>query len=106
MLRALIWVLEVIAVLWLLRFLVRMVAGWLGFPQGSPRFGRDRAPRPGSPFPAQPRMAPRELKKDPQCGTYVSPELAIQSRYRGEELYFCSRECEQKFLQVQSEKPA
>lgn len=106
MLRVLLWVLEVVAILWLLRVLWRTAAGWLGFPQGSTQFENGRPPQPGDPVAAGPRLSPRELKKDPQCGTYVSPELSIRARFRDEELHFCSRECEQKFFQIQSEKSA
>ena len=106
MLRVLLWVLEIVAILWLLRFLWRMAANWLGFPEGSPQFESGRPPQRGDPVSTGPRLSPRELKKDPQCGTYVSPELSIRARFRGEELHFCSRECEQKFFQVQSGKSA
>ena len=106
MFRILIWVLQVVAVLWLLRFLLRTVAGWLGFPQPSSQSRAGQEPRRGDPFQAGSGMPPRELKKDPQCGTYVSPELSIRAQFRGEELHFCSRACEQKFFQIQSEKSA
>ena len=102
MVRVLIGVLGILTVLWVLHFLRRTVAGWIGFLQGGtgkPVWSRAA----GSP---EPRPVSRELKKDPQCGTYVSPELSIRSRYGGEELHFCSRECEEKFFQVQSEKLA
>ena len=106
MLRVLIWLLEVIAVLWLLRLLWRTAAGWLGFPDRSMPSGIGQPPRPGDPVSGGSRMAPRELKKDPQCGTYVSPELSVRARIGGEELHFCSRECEEKFRLTQSEKSA
>ena len=104
MVRLLIGFLAIWVVLALLRFFGRMLAGWFGSPQSFPPSGTERPNRPGAPFPREPRIASRELKKDPQCGTYVSPELSIRSQYRGEELHFCSRECEQTFFQVQSEK--
>jgi YHS domain-containing protein len=99
MLRVLIWVLEVLALLWLLRLLWRTAAGWLGVPDPSRQSGAGQSPRTGA---ASPRMAPRELKKDPQCGTYVSPEVSVRARFGGEELHFCSRECEEKFRLSQS----
>lgn len=95
MLRVLIRVLQAIAILWLLRLLWRTVGGWLGFPERSMPSGIGEPPRPV-----------RELKKDPQCGTYVSPELSVRAQFRGEELHFCSRACEEKFRQTQSEKSA
>ena len=101
MVRVLIRVLEVLAVLWVLRTLWRTAAGWLGFPDRPMQSVGGQPPRSGSPG-----MAPRELQKDPQCGTYVSPELSVRSRIGGEELHFCSTECEEKFRQTQSKKSA
>jgi len=106
MLRVLIRVLQAIAILWLLRLLWRTVGGWLGFPERSMQSGIGEPPRPGDHFAAGPRMAPRELKKDPQCGTYVSPELSVRAQFRGEELHFCSRACEEQFRQTHSEASA
>ena len=107
--RVLMWLLQVMAVLWLVRTLWRTAARWLGVSQGSSEsgeFGAAQSPRQGGPFRKASGMAPRELMKDPQCGTYVSPELSIRARFQGTELHFCSRECEQQFFQTQSEKSA
>lgn len=38
-----------------------------------------------------------ELKKDPVCGTYVSAATALQEKIKGETVYFCSKECREKF---------
>ena len=38
-----------------------------------------------------------ELKKDPVCGTYVSPAAAITQRIGGEMLHFCSVACRDKY---------
>ena len=38
-----------------------------------------------------------ELKKDPVCGTFLSPVGAIQKRVGGTVYYFCSGECRDKF---------
>ncbi|MCH7977392.1 MAG: YHS domain-containing protein [Acidobacteria bacterium] len=46
------------------------------------------------------------MKKDPQCGTYVSTELSLKSRYHNEVLHFCSRQCQEKFLEAQASKSA
>ncbi len=103
--RVLIWILEVIAVLWLVRVLWRTIAGWLGVLRGSSQFAGSEPQRSNPVRPAS-GMAPQELVKDPQCGTFVSPELSIRARSQGRELHFCSRECEQKFFQAQSGKSA
>ena len=41
-----------------------------------------------------------ELKKDPVCGTYVSMATALQEKIKGETVYFCSKECREKYRQV------
>ena len=38
-----------------------------------------------------------ETHKDPVCGVYVSQEDAVVGTLEGERLYFCSRECLEKF---------
>jgi YHS domain-containing protein len=38
-----------------------------------------------------------ELKKDPVCGTYISAATAVQATVKGETVYFCSKECREKF---------
>ena len=101
--RILIRLLQVLVVLWLVRLAWRTVAGWFGASEDSSQqagsHSRGRyAVRPPS------GMPPRELRKDPQCGTYVSPEVSIRARFRGEELHFCSRECEELFFRTQAEQ--
>jgi YHS domain-containing protein len=39
-----------------------------------------------------------EMKKDPICGTYIPENQAI--RYKDE--YFCSKECKEKFISLQT----
>lgn len=38
-----------------------------------------------------------ELKRDPVCGTFISPATAVQKKVGGEVYYFCSQECARKF---------
>jgi YHS domain-containing protein len=47
--------------------------------------------------PAEP-AAPMELKKDPVCGTYVSPATGFSRTVQGHMIYFCSKECRDKFV--------
>ncbi len=59
-----------------------------------------RTPRSGPvPQARQRQQAPLggELKKDPVCGTYVSPQAAVTRTVKGEVLYFCSPECREKY---------
>lgn len=39
-----------------------------------------------------------ELKKDPVCGTYVSPATGVSRTVQGHMIYFCSKECRDKFV--------
>jgi YHS domain-containing protein len=47
--------------------------------------------------PAEP-AASMELKKDPVCGTYVSPATGVSRTVQGHMIYFCSKECRDKFV--------
>jgi YHS domain-containing protein len=103
--RVLILVLQAVMVLWLIRVFWRRVAGWLGV-SGDSSQAQGPGPRRDDPAGSASHLPPRELVKDPQCGTYVSPEVSVRTRFRGQELHFCSRECEQQFLQAQSKQSA
>ena len=102
--RFLIWIIEIIAIFWLLRFLWRSLIA-----NGSSRQIPSR-PWTGNPFRSRRSSAPPviagEMKKDPHCGTYISTELSIKLRHRDEEFHFCSRECQQAFLAAHSAKSA
>lgn len=39
-----------------------------------------------------------ELKKDPECGTYISAATSIKRTVDGETYHFCSAECRDKFV--------
>ncbi|GEM_PF-1139907 len=47
----------------------------------------------------RPGAAPRasELKKDPVCGTFVAPELAVTQEIRGQIVHFCSPKCRDEY---------
>jgi len=45
--------------------------------------------------PAKP--APR-LRRDPFCGTYISPEISFPASHAGQVLHFCSAECRDRYL--------
>jgi YHS domain-containing protein len=50
------------------------------------------------------RQVPKSSKrmvKDPQCGMYLAPELAIEMRNAGGNLYFCSKECQENYAKAQ-----
>ena len=39
--------------------------------------------------------------QDPVCGVYFQKGNSIGLPYKGEELFFCSQECKQKFIHTQ-----
>jgi YHS domain-containing protein len=53
-----------------------------------------RRARPAAP-PPQPNA--ELLKKDPVCGTYVSASASVSRVVHGEVVYFCSKECRDKY---------
>ena len=60
----------------------------------SGRRPRSRVPEPAPPPPA---TSGGKLFKDPVCGTYVSGDSAITLTLNGRTMYFCSRECWDKY---------
>ena len=38
-----------------------------------------------------------EMVRDPQCGVYIPHSIALKRRVRGETVFFCSRECAEKY---------
>jgi YHS domain-containing protein len=40
------------------------------------------------------------MVKDETCNTYLPKDEAIREMYQGQEFFFCSEECRQKFLQT------
>lgn len=53
------------------------------------------APRESAEAAAKPAS---ELKKDPVCGAFISPELSVTEKYQGQILHFCSKKCRDEFL--------
>jgi YHS domain-containing protein len=46
-----------------------------------------------------PLQADDVMRQDPQCGVYISQRDAVVLHHNGEELYFCSEACKDKFLE-------
>ena len=55
------------------------------------------APAPQEPKQASGFQPGGELKKDPVCGTYVSPGAAVTKRVNGDLVHFCSSACRDKY---------
>ena len=58
---------------------------------------RRSASRPSTAPPPPPAHAGGVLHKDPVCGTYVSSDSGIAQTVDGELVYFCSRECRDRY---------
>jgi len=71
----------------LLFLIVRSIIGGF-FKRGSDIATQRRSEAPGS----------MELKKDPVCGTYVSAATGVSRSVQGHLIYFCSKECRDKFV--------
>ena len=80
-----------VLLLWLVRALLRSVI------QG---FRSTLAPRSAPSQPSAVRSV-GELKRDPVCGTFVSTTASITRTVNGEALYFCSKECSDKYRVAQ-----
>lgn len=83
MLSILLRILYFLSALFLLNRFFRLLFG---------RVSRKQAPRPG------PEVRPTAMVKDPICGMYLDPRLAVHADHNREAYYFCSDECRQKFL--------
>jgi uncharacterized protein len=51
---------------------------------------------------AVPRIEGEDLVKDPCCGTYIPINSACKATLDGKVLYFCSRECLEKYKRENS----
>ena len=86
--RILVWFLRVIAILLLLRFVLRAL------------FGVRRAPTRAGGSAAGPQNRERslgELVRDPNCGTYVPKARAIAVQAGAETHFFCSAKCRDEY---------
>lgn len=45
------------------------------------------------------KTLPGIMVKDEICNTYIPKEDAIREVYQGREYFFCSKECQQKYLE-------
>ena len=50
------------------------------------------------------KITSEDLVKDPQCGTYVPQSEAVKSSIGGEEHFFCSEECRNKYREAYNNK--
>jgi YHS domain-containing protein len=75
----------IIVLLWVLRRVLASIFGDGRRVSGARRSG----------VPPQPSS---KMVKDPVCGMYMDPRLAVELQSREGQFYFCSKECRQKFI--------
>ncbi len=79
------YILRVLAILFLIRFVLRLVGGWL-WPRPTARAAR-------------PPLAPaQDLVRDRVCNTFVARDRAIKAMVSGHEEHFCSTACRDQAL--------
>ncbi len=76
----------------LLLTVIRWIIAWFSGP--SPRKVRSGGQ-------GQVPKSSKRMVKDPQCGMYVAPELALEMRSAEGSLYFCSKECRENYAKAQ-----
>jgi YHS domain-containing protein len=59
---------------------------------------RPAAPPAPAPRASAPETRSAELKKDPVCGTFIAPELAITQKFNGQIVHFCSQKCRDAYV--------
>ena len=89
MLSSLVRILAIIASLWIIR---RFLGSFLGETKANRDAGRrrEREQKPAGPE--------QKMVRDPVCGMYMDPRLAIRVENGSGTHYFCSDECRRKFV--------
>lgn len=81
----------------LLRLLIFLSAFWL-FRRVLLFFSRGSTNKAGAAFGKERTKPSNDTVKDPICGMYMDPRLAIRVENEDGLLYFCSEECRQRYL--------
>jgi YHS domain-containing protein len=93
MFRVILYLLFAVILISVLRAVMGIIAKGFGELIG-PRAGQAQSSQaPGKQVPLT-----GELKKDPACGTYIAAASSIQEKVGGEILYFCSKQCRDKYV--------
>lgn len=86
--------LQFIAFLFVVRYVLRALSRWLGGAERQQVGGRSQQAPGGA------SMKPiyrGQMVRDPVCGVFVPRERAIEERQDGEVRHFCSEKCRQAF---------
>ena len=85
--------------LFLLRFVLPLVLFLIVRAIAKSIWGSMNSPvasRGGASSPSQ-TPAGGELKKDPVCGVYVAPATSVSRTVKGQQIFFCSTACRDKY---------
>jgi len=80
---------------YIVRFITAIVAIWLAMRFLGTFLGKQKRRVKSEPTR---RTGSKKMVKDPVCGMYLDPRLAIKITGRDGDLFFCTEECRQKYL--------
>jgi YHS domain-containing protein len=82
------WILRIIAILLVVRLLMKFIGGIMRGLGGEPQANRGKTP--------QTRVGGR-LVRDPQCGTHILETRAVRLGSGERAVYFCSESCRERW---------
>jgi YHS domain-containing protein len=96
------WLFAAVLILAVLRSIIGIVLkGVAEFFRAASSQPSSQSSGPGAPSRPAPRTGTlptaEALKKDPVCGTFIAPSTAVRKTVNGENYYFCSAECRDRF---------
>lgn len=89
----------------MLRFLILLLLGYLFYQMIKKWFQQHLPPGPGANRKDRGQVDD-VMVKDPYCEIYFPKRDGIHLRHGGEDLYFCSEACRDKFLEAPSDADA
>jgi YHS domain-containing protein len=87
------WILRIIAILLVVRLLMKFVGGIMRGLAGDPQAGRGKAPQ---------TSVGGRLVRDPQCGTHILETRALRLGTGDHTVYFCSETCRDRWSAAKS----
>ncbi|UCD86100.1 MAG: YHS domain-containing protein, partial [Deltaproteobacteria bacterium] len=83
------------------RLILIIILSYLGYRLFKNLFGSREDRRGSIPEDLSPGGS-KEMIKDPQCNTYIPKDEAVRQQIKGQDYYFCSKECAQRFKEMKS----
>jgi YHS domain-containing protein len=83
-----------------MRYVLILIFSWLFYTFLKKKLPFSKKEERWNPFKhaRRPQEFKGDMVRDPVCGTFVLKEIALKRKVRDEELFFCSEECEKKYL--------